>query len=148
MASTNQPAQSKPAQPADKTTNGDKPRPATGAAPTGPTEVTGAPASTNGEAKESGEEKSRGVIPQMPIAVVWKEPSGMVVAALIHPRGGEYKVRGKGLGGTTGSLADDGYPIGPIRADGPKWVEARIPKDVTILGYANVQGFPLPTGGV
>ena len=85
----------------------------------------------------------------MPLCVIWRDPAApaakAVTAALIHPRGGEYKVTGRGTGGTRGQLEDEGYPIGPVRVEGPKWVEKRIPPGVEVLGYAPVLGFPLPT---
>jgi hypothetical protein len=81
----------------------------------------------------------------MPLCVIWRDKATKrVTAALLHPRGGEYKVEGKGIGGTTGVLTDEGYPTGAIRVDGPKWAEKRIPPNVEVLGYANVLGFPLP----
>lgn len=117
----------KPAQPAS--TNGNK--------PAQPAETT--------PAKEEGEEKSRGVIPQMPSCVVWAEPSGKVVANLIHPRTEQiFAVKGKGVNGTMGTLGDEGYPLSGLRADGPKWLAKFIPADVKVLGYASVLGFPLP----
>ena len=108
------------------------------------------------EGKESedkdgkGERQYQGAVPKMPICVIWREANGpdgrhgAVVASLIHPRGGELTVKGKGMNGTLGTLADEGYPIGPVRAEGPDWAQNRIPAGVTVLGYANVQGFPLP----
>ena len=100
---------------------------------------------------EEGEERTRGVIPHMPLCVIWRDPAApaakAVTAALIHPRGGEYMVSGRGTGGTRGQLEDEGYPIGPVRVEGPKWVEKRIPAGVEVLGYAPVLGFPLPSAG-
>jgi hypothetical protein len=100
---------------------------------------------------EEGEERTRGVIPHMPLCVIWRDPTApaakAVTAALIHPRGGEYMVSGRGTGGTRGQLEDEGYPIGPVRVEGPKWVEKRIPAGVEVLGYAPVLGFPLPSAG-
>jgi hypothetical protein len=95
--------------------------------------------------KEAAEQK-RGQTAQMPHCAIWRDPSTKrVTAALIHPRGGEYLVTGRGLGGTTGELLDLGYPIGAVRVDGPIWVMKRVPAGVEILGFANIQGFPLPT---
>lgn len=111
--------------------------------PVAPSAITSA-SSPNAPAESEEEKGSKGAIPRMPVCVIYQEPNGAVVASMIHPAGGEYSVRGRGIGGTTGSLTDDGYPIGPIRVDGPKWIQERIPAGVKVLGFANVQGFPLP----
>lgn len=126
----------KPAQP--PASNGNKPaeaaKPADGAEPV--------------KTGEEEEKASRGVIPQMPTCVVWQEDNGTgaVVANLIHPRTEKiFAVRGKGIHGTTGTLGDEGYPLGSLRVEGPKWVLKFIPEGVKVLGYAPVLGFPLPT---
>lgn len=116
----------------------------------GTTPVTGVVAVEGKEDdKEEQEAKARGVVPHMPICVIWKDPTQppnkQFVAALLHPRDERvYKVQGRGLGGTRGTLEDEGYPTGPVRVDGPKWVEKRIPEGVQVLGYATLLGFPLP----
>jgi hypothetical protein len=98
---------------------------------------------TSGEPQKEG--KARGAIPTMPICVLWRDlATKKVTAAIVHPAGGDYRVTARGIGGATGSLHDEGYPIGAVRVDGPKWVESRIPEGVEVLGFANIQGFPLP----
>lgn len=141
---TPQQEQKKPQGAAPK--NGNEVKPADAKAP----QPADAKADKPGEEKdEKGERVYAGAVPKMPICAIWREPEvngrpGAVVASLIHPRGGELTVRGKGMNGTLGTLADEGYPIGNVRAEGPDWVTARLPAGVTVLGFANVQGFPLP----
>ena len=142
------PAQTKPANTTNKP--GEKPaegKPANGTAPSTGVLPAGATAAETGA--EEKEEKARGVVPHMPICVIWKDPAAPAAkaftAALIHPRDERmYKVNGRGMGGTRGQLEDEGYPIGPVRVEGPKWVEKRIPEGVEVMGYANILGFPLP----
>lgn len=142
MAAPQQQTKPTPVKPQDpKPANGTDVKPAEAVPPGTPIQAA--------EGGKEDEKATRGVIPHMPICVVWKDPTlpenKRVVAALIHPREDRvYKVVGRGVGGTTGTLEDEGYPIGPIRVDGPKWVEKKIPTGVEVLGYANVQGFPLP----
>lgn len=160
---TQQPEARKPGQPDKSNANKNaesatKPGPGHVPAGSSGSPVTETRPTPGGEGKESkegdekdgkGERQYAGAVPKMPICVIWREPAaegkhGAVVASLIHPRGGELTVRGKGMNGTLGTLADEGYPIGPVRAEGPDWAQPRIPAGVTVLGYANVQGFPLP----
>jgi hypothetical protein len=108
-----------------------------------------APASNDDAAKAASdaeaEEKTRGAIPNMPVCIIWQDPkTKRVTASLVHPKGGDFRIEARGIGGATGELMDMGYPIGAVRVDGPKWAEKRVPAGVTVLGFANVQGFPLP----
>lgn len=124
------PADTKPGEPAKPE---EAPKPAEAASPAAP------------ETPEEKEEKARGITPQMPACLVWKEASGVVVANLIHPRTEQiFAVRGKGVNGTMGTLGDEGYPLGGLRQDIPKWILKYLPPGATLLGYATVLGFPLP----
>lgn len=155
MASSQQSPQPKPGQNAGKPGEGPKPaetKPAEASASPKPGEAskpaegaaTGSPDAAPGT--DDKEEKARGITPQMPACLVWKEASGVVVANLIHPRTEQiFAVRGKGVNGTMGTLGDEGYPLGGLRQDVPKWILKHLPAGATLLGYAPVLGFPLPT---
>lgn len=151
MASSQQSPQSKPGQNAGKPGEAPKPadtKPGEAAKPEEapkPAEAASTTSPAAPETPEEKEEKARGITPQMPACLVWKEPSGVVVANLIHPRTEQiFAVRGKGVNGTMGTLGDEGYPLGGLRQDIPKWILKYLPPGATLLGYATVLGFPLP----
>lgn len=89
------------------------------------------------------EKRSRGVIPTMPAAIVYK--LGERVHAVIHhpADGSSYAESGKGEGSAKGALEDAGYRLSPLYTDGHEWLAAKLPEGASLIGYANIKGFPL-----
>jgi hypothetical protein len=111
-------------------------------APTAPKAAETAPADTDTE--ETKEKARRGIVPTMPMAVLYRR-AGRVHAVIHHPIDGtSYEETGKGEGSAKGSLEDTGFRLSSITSDGPAWLVERVPADVQLIGYASIKSFPLP----
>lgn len=107
-------------------------------------------AQTSGESPESSEAtaKRRGIIPTMPAAILYRQ-NGRVYAAIHHPLDGtSYIESGKGEGSAMGALVDSGFRLSSLTDEGAEWLAAKLPAGATLLGYASIKGFPLPSQGV
>lgn len=99
---------------------------------------------TAGEGEEKG--KTRGVIPTMPICVVYGRQDGKTVAAIVNPKGERFEVVGRGQGSAMGELTDLGFHLSTLKATAPEWATSAkiVPEGATVVGYATISGFPLP----
>lgn len=104
----------------------------------------GQKAETAAETAET-ESKRRGVIPTMPMAIVYRH-AGKVHAVIHHPLDGStYAESGKGEGSAKGALEDSGFRLSSLSLDGPEWLAAKLPEGAELIGYATLKSFPLPT---
>jgi hypothetical protein len=135
-----------------RTGNGNKGK---GAAQAAPVEKTAETPATSGAAEtapateavgEAAQKRGKGAIPTMPICAVYTRPDGKTVAAVVSPAGKRYEVVGRGKGSAVGELVDIGFTLSSLHLDPPVWVTNNkvVPEGMTVVGYANISGFPLP----
>jgi len=100
---------------------------------------------TNHVEPSDGTSKRRGVVPTMPMGMLYTRADGRVVAGIYHPADGtSYVETGKGVGSAKGALEDSGFVLSGLTLDGPEWLSDLLPPDCVLLGYCSVKGFPLP----
>lgn len=106
---------------------------------------TAAPETTTTAPDAEGTSKRRGVVPTMPMGMVYSLPGGRVAAGVFHPADGtSYVEQGKGIGSAKGALEDSGFVLGALTLEGPEWLADLLPADCALLGYCSIKGFPLP----
>lgn len=110
-----------------------------------PKAANGAKAESAPETGETESKRRHGVIPTMPMAIVYRLDN-RVHAVIHHPLDGStYGESGKGEGSAKGALEDSGFRLSSLSMDGPEWLVAKLPSGAELLGYASLKSFPLPT---
>jgi len=63
---------------------------------------------------------------------------------LIQPDSDKVLIeQSRGIHSALGLFRDLGYSFGSVRDDVPEWALARLPRNCTVIGCANITSFPL-----